>query len=335
MSKTSATTRGARVVAVCVTGRPCARVQYNPIRYELLAHIVREIRRRRWANLDAVLFPAGFLRSDDWLGPLPSWAREQLLDETDLGSVCRFAARRLSWSSPGCHIVVGIDSRKPNWGFRGDQMLVAFDEFGVTASARKIFPSDGDTHGWGRAPLLLFDHDPDDPRRILPLASGRKALLSVCYDAFALAELQIGPTPKRRSLRYVSDESDCWRDFKPGEADDYLGRFDELLLDAKPDLNLVAIHGFELPGRELRWQRHGIATASAALNGALTIAGTHYTWDLPAEIQSQPLASEHVPRSHLRLGPHRLAQTRAPDAGFYVQTPGHHLNAVVRLFVAR
>jgi len=325
----------ARIAAVCVTGRPCTQARFNEQRLELIALVVREISRRGWTELDALLFPAGFLRSDAWFGPLHPLDREHELDASDFADALRFAARRLDRRSPGCQIIVGLDSRKPNWGFRGDQLVVAFNALGVTGSARKIFPVDGDTHGWGRAPYLLFEHDPGDERRVIRLANGAEALLSVCYDAFVLSELQIGPTSKRRALRYVSDESDRWRWFERGEADAYLGRLQSLLSRVRPTVHLVSLHGFEAPGRELRWQRHGIASASAALNGALTVGAGHYNHGLPEDIRTHSLAAQHVGEKHLRQGPHRRAHVRPAQDGFHVRLPNSRLQALIRLFIER
>jgi len=324
--------RGARVVAVCVTGRPCAQLRQNRLREELLALVAREIRRRRWRDLDAVLLPAGYFRSDEWYGPLDASERARRLDDEDFASTCRTAASRLHGPSPGCLVVVGVDSRNPNWGFRGDQLLVAFGPLGVAGLARKIFPSDGDTHGWGRAPYLLFERDAADPGRVVALPYGRNGLLSVCYDAFLLAELKLGPTGKRRTMRYVSDESDRWRPFGRKARNAYLSGFDRLLFRSQPNVQFVAIHGFERPGRELRWQRHGIAGASAALGGALTVGAAHFAHGLPADPFNHSLASWRVGARHLTLGPHRRAETLRPMAGFHVSLAGGAIAALVRLF---
>ena len=323
----------ARIVAVCVSGRPASRESSNAARFELMALIAREISRRKWRDLDAVLFPAGFIWSDVWFGPLHTLERYEALDSGDVGDAGRSMARKLSRRSPGCHVIVGIDTRKPNYGFRGDQLVAAFDHLGATGTARKIFPVDGDTNGWGRAPYLLFDDDPGDPARIIALPSGAQALLSVCYDAFVLAELEIGPTAKRRALRYFSDWTDAWRGPETGETNRYLARLDRLIATEQPTINLVAIHGFERPGRELRWQRHGIATASAALGGALTVGAGHYNLALPHHFERQPLASAGVAREHLGLASRRPAATHSPSKGFFLTLPGpHNLRALVRLY---
>lgn len=335
MSTSSAFSRGARVVAVTVLGQPATRASQNAARYDLLAQVVREIRRRSWSDLDALLLPAGYFRSDEWYGPKDALQRAEQADAEEFSAPCRTMARRLNPTSPGCQVVVGVDSRKPNWGFRGDQLVIAFDARGVSGFARKIFPTEADTDGWGRAPYLLFDTDADNGSRVIKLANGARALLSVCYDAFALSELRLGPSGKRRTLRYLSDGSDCWRPVRRGEADSYLARFNALLAVQKPTVDLVAIHGFGRPGRELRWQRHGIASASAALDGALTVGAAHYRFAVPATIDGHPLAAAQVPSAHLTQGPYRRAHPELPAAGFYCRQPNSGLSALVRLFIER
>ncbi len=323
----------ARVVSVCVTGRPAAQERSNDARFELMALIARAISARRWSGLDAVLFPAGYFRSDLWFGPLSGLDRALAFDAEPFGDHSRAMARKLGRRSPGCHVVVGLDTRRSRHRFSGDQLVVAFDGLGVSGAARKVFPVDGDTNCWERAPYLLFENDPDDPWRVLRLPSGGSALLSVCYDAFALAELRIGPTPKRRALRYFSDETDDWRWCERVVADAYLQRLDDFIEDRRPKINLVAIHGFERPGGELRWQRHGIATASAALNGAMTVGAAHYKHALPYRVENQPLAAARVDERQLWMAAHRPAATFPAVDGFYVKLSRPRLDALVRLFV--
>jgi len=61
------------------------------------------------------------------------------------------------------------------------------------------------------------------------------------------------------------------------------------------------------------WQRHGIATASAALGGGLVAAGAHFE-SLPRRAEVQTLCSMDVPREHLQAGHARGARQREPAA---------------------
>ncbi len=187
--------RPARIVTVCVAGRPVAQERHNENRVELVSAVVHHIRKRPdWDPIDAVLFPAGYFRLASWFGPLAAAEREELLAEAESLQVCRAAAGKLSRRSPGCLVVAGVDTNKPNWGWRGDQLVVAYNAGGLAGVARKIFPVNGDTDGDGRAPYLLFEQDADGPGRIVRLANGDNAVLSACYDAFVFCELAVGPT---------------------------------------------------------------------------------------------------------------------------------------------
>lgn len=324
-----------RIVTVCVTGRPARQVAHNSRRFELMVKVAREIRRRGWSAIDALLFPAGYVRSDHWFGPLTPEMRMEVVDGDEIGDAARHTANQLNDASPGVHVIVGVDTRKTRSGFSGDQMVFAFDAWGPTGSARKVFPVDGDTNGWGRAPYVLIDGDTESPARVIQLPNGAIALLSVCYDAFALSEIAIGPTTKRSALRYFMDPSASWRWREPGDPDGFLSKLAKLIATTRPSLNLVAIHGFERPGGELRWQRHGIAAASAGLSGALTVGAAHYANYLPHNIQSQPLASLNVAKSHLWKGQHRRAELHTAEDGFRTRlTSRDPLEALVRLYTA-
>lgn len=325
--------RPARIAALTLLGRPALRSTQNILRGELLAKVARKLKNRPgWSNLDALLAPAGLFRSDQWYGHSPTLFRLLQADEEDFSDVARAAAQRLQPSSPGCLVIVGVDSRRPGRGFRGDQMVVAFNPTGAVGLARKSFPVDGDTNGWGRAPYLLFEQDGSDPRRFVTLANGDRAMLHACYDAFGLTELRIGPTHKRQAFRWAGDPDRWWRWLEEGEPNRWVRQWDQAIEEQGPSVNLVSVHGFERPGGEVYWQRHGIATASAALGGALTVGAAHYAEFLP-EGWSSPLASSGVKRGHLFERCHRRARPLQPIDHFYVTLRAHpSLYGLVRLF---
>jgi len=322
-----------RVISVSVLGRPNGQERRNGARLDLLAGVAHQIRRRAtWRDIDALLLPAGYFRLNIWFGPLSSHERFELIDETEVGDGCRLIAKKLSARSPGCLVIAGIDTNRPSHGFRGDQLVVAFDQHQCRAFARKIFPVDGDTNEWGRAPYLLFEDDFGDGGRFLQLPNGDQAMLSVCYDAFALAELAIGPTQKRGTLRFLGHPQTFWRWPHRDEASVLLGRYAARLKLERPTIHLVAIHGFDRPGGEVYWQRHGLATASAALGGSATIGAGHFAQRLPKAFDASPLASADVPAAHLRQHQHRRSHLLRPLDGFAYRRPGSRMSVLVRLF---
>ena len=325
--------RPARIVSVCIAGHPITQERFNTNRLELVSKVAREVYRRGWEDLDAILFPAGYVRLVGWLGPLSHGDRIARIEAGELSDVCRGAVHRLRVGSPDCLIAVGLDTNKSPDGWRGDQLVVAFDRGGVVGLARKIFPVVQDTDGWGRAPYLLFEADFDSPQRFVTLPNGERALLSACYDAFALAELVIGPTAKRRALRHLATPQG-WTNLDRRQIDGLLLRFADRLRAEAPTVNLAALHGFRSPGRDLYWQRHGLATASAALRGGLTVGAAHFTCSLPSRLSSAPLAALGVPKAHLRASHNRTAHALAPVDGFETAlawSPGHRV--LVRLYV--
>lgn len=323
--------RPARIASVCVAGRPVRRLSQNENRTELLSKVVREIARRGWTDLDALLFPAGYFKLDAWLGPQAPDVRHSMLQLSDELSVCRAAAKKLQRRSPGCLVVVGVDGTKPDRVWSGDQLVVAFSPDAPVGWARKVFASDRDTNGEERHPYLLFRDDFGDRNRFVTLANGEVACLNACYDAFAFSELASGPTRKRRGLRYLANErsyEDLWSD----DVAYLMRRLKANIERHSPTVNLVAIHGFERPGSEVLWQRHGLATASAAISGGLTVGAAHFTETLPSG-NDAPLAAFGVRPEHLDLGCERPACAHSPLDVFDVALPWDaRQRAVVRLF---
>jgi hypothetical protein len=58
-------------------------------------------------------------------------------------------------------------------------------------------------------------------------------------------------------------------------------QWDLLLRSRGPSVAIAAIHSFNRPGLDGFWQRHGIATASAALEGGLALGAAHFRDSLP------------------------------------------------------
>ena len=57
--------RPARIVSIHVKGSPATRPRSTELRLDFMVTIMRAIRRRGWRALDAIVFPAGYLRTAD------------------------------------------------------------------------------------------------------------------------------------------------------------------------------------------------------------------------------------------------------------------------------
>ncbi len=221
--------------------------------------------------------------------------------------------------------MVGVDTRKRK-GWSGDMMVAAFLPEGPVAVTRMIYPVVGDD-------MLIFEADAATPGRLVRLPNGATAVLSVCYDAFALTELATGQLGRRDNMTWLATDRHKGRRMSKGEGRELLGRLDAQLKEARPMVGLIGIHRLKKPGRELLWQRHGIATASAALGGGLVVGASHFLKALPSRVGQSPLAACGVPLGHLSLGMRRTAREHAPLDGFFVDLPwAPHVRALVRLY---
>lgn len=333
MSPAARAERTVRVASVNVLGCSATRLQSTRLRLDFLVAIARAIRRRGWRNLDAVVFPAGFLRTTDWLGPLSPSERRRVIESSDVGDITRVAAAKLIGSSPGCVFVVGLDTHlhRP-WGFRGDQAAALVDAQGCLGVTRKVFPVDGDTNEWGRAPYLLDPQDAYGGERFVALPNGSSAMVALCYDAFVFSEIARGPSSKLGAMRYRTDREDGWNVFARGEAQAWIAALGDQIARHRPNVVLNPIHGFARVGAEGFWQRHGLASVSSFLDGALSVGAAHFRAALPETGQS-PLASQHVPQEHLAMGGLRQAHVKTPIDSFTIRLRSAPRNrALVRLF---
>ena len=328
--------RPPRVVTVCVLGRKPSRVDRNARASSLLDEVVDAvIGRVDWHPVDAIVVPGGFFRSPVYVGNQPHSERAVTLEATEFGQAVIAAAYRLDAAHPGALIVVGIDSVPYSSDDHGDQLCVAFSPYGVIGIGRKVWPADGDTNWDGRPPVVCYPADFGSPHRIVTLANGSRALLCACYDVFGVAEAIIGPTARMRYIRYLA----------PDQLDDGAGfvavrrrlvaEWRQLLADQRVDVVLAAVHRFQQPSRDIFWQRHGLATASAALDGGLAVGAAFFTDRLPNERDrwSSPLAACGVPMEHLSQGLHRSARRFEPIAALTINgRRSGKPRALVRLF---
>jgi hypothetical protein len=316
-----------------VLGRKANRYAMNPPRIRLIKRVIDEIvGRNDWQSLDAVLFPGGYFRSETFIGRLNFRGRASAIERQPFGEAAHAAAMKLQPHSPGALVVIGADAPDPTGNEAADHLCIAVGVTGVVGIARKIFLTDRDTRG-NRWPITPDVRDYGASDRFVDLPNGARALLCACYDVFGIAERDTAPTIRTRAIRYLCSH---------GQYHEAGGRaFSELrqrcivswrenLDREKPAVALAAIHDFKRPGRESYWQRHGIAMASAALNGGLAIGAAHFRELLP-EHGEAPLASVGVRRSHLTAGPNRRTEALLPINSFRLDMKGAP-TVVVRLF---
>ena len=208
-----------------------------------------------------------------------------------------------------------------------DQFCVGWKSSGIEGLARKIFPTDAES----KAGLICQSEDFDSPLRVVRLRSGDTAILGACYDMFGLSETPISPGRRTACIRRIRNQETTYHLGEPGFRDIRTGciqRWDLLLRTMRPTLGVTAIHDFRRPGLDGFWQRHGIATASALLNGGLAIGAAHFRESLPSP-GACSFASCRVPMAHLGAAGKRKAHRLTPVDAF---VEGNE--ALVRLFKA-
>lgn len=337
--------RAARIVSVNVAGIEAKDIETNITRTDLMEQVVSGIHERTdWPDVDAVLFPGGTFYSPDFVGDMPYAERKRVLQAQPFARTATKMARKLSKKGHRALVIAGVDSVAPNGG--REQMCVAFSQSGIAGIGRKVFPTNEDSNGKSVPPMICYEEDYDSPHRTVQLANGSNALLCACYDMFGVSETPEGQRGKVQYIRYLNgkDPVEFGRDFA-GFRKDLVGRWSKLIDSGKIDLALTAIHHFERPGRDCFYQRHGIASASARLNGGLALGAANFSAVLPTQRKDgsyqSPLASFNVASGHLDKAGHRQAETHDPEAEFSVQGSEKAAHgkkpaqAVVRLYRTR
>lgn len=323
--------RPPRVAALCVRGDVAKHYKDNTQRMELLRQLTKELRGLvDWHPIDALVLPGGFFRMKRAFDASTFAERRQKVSSEPFVAAIRQAIRSLQGQSPGIRLVTGVlaPSRDPTE--RTEQCCLAFDRTGLVAAARKIFPTHKDTSG-GRFVSPLVD-DFSSQRRFLTLANGSLASANACYDLFGLADK--GDSSSRRAAirRLLTKE----RPIKLGNAaflavrKACLAAWTRQLEEQQPDVAVATIHRFAYPGTDGYWQRHGIARASAALDGALVVGAAHFLESLPQGTASS-LAAYGVGLDHLFAGVARPAKRLAPTKSHLIMGPSEFLG-LLRLF---
>jgi hypothetical protein len=272
----------------------------------LMRQAVKELQHREhWAPIDAVLFPGGYFRSATFVGNFPHAERVGLLEGAPfVHAAVEMCRTRLDELAPGAALVFGVDTDHPSSKLHGDHLAVACTSGGIVAIGRKIFPTSKDTRR-GRPCYVPADIDYSESSRFLTLPNGSRALLFACYEAFGVVERPTAMSIRSYAVRRLFSQGrivDGWDAEFVDLRRACLTAWQRRLERERPDVVLTAIHSFAQPGREGYWQRHGIALASAALDGALSVGAAHFRRALPTGDGQAPLAAAGVPTDHLIQG---------------------------------
>ncbi|PJI42210.1 hypothetical protein [Ferrovibrio sp.] len=326
---TRQTVRSARLVSVCLLGKKAIRVRQNRIRTEFALAVIRAMQAADWPPIDAIVFPGGYLRAKGFIGHQTHRERCWALANEGFWSGLKDVSKALERHSKGAVLAMGCDSAAPNSVEIGDQCCLALTAGKLVGLARKIFPAPLDTVG-DYLPIVPALPDYSSRYRFVGLPNGQQAMLAACYDLFGLSEDRPKPGARSRHIRALWDDG---RYFDGHQArrtrEQAVSAWRGLLVAQRPRLALCAIHGFKRPGLDGFWQRHGIATASAALKGGLVVGAAHFAANLPKP-EASTLASVRVPAWHIEAGLNRQARRLTPVDAFELHHAG--LSALVRLF---
>jgi hypothetical protein len=309
------------IATICVKGEKALDPKENPEREEILKEVVKKIVNEQWSNIDAIVFPGGFFRLNQYVEQ-SFQDRVSVLESYSFHNTCMQGCKDLSNSSPRVFIIAGVDTIEQR-----DQLCVAWTSKGIAGIGRKVFPiSEEDPNN------LVYKNDFSTDYRVIRLPSGKTAVLCACYDMFGCSETTENPTARTDYIRHIGEGSITheYRDSNFEEIrKECVNNFQDLLKRHQVKIGIVAIHLFDKPGQDVYWRRHGIATCSATLQG-LGIGAAHFKERLP-DFKSSTLASAGVPREYLYLKP----KTRRQDRSFLLEPIDYFSvddKALVRLF---
>jgi hypothetical protein len=303
----------ASIVSVSIRGFHRRPTPDPEARVQMAERIVDAIAGSGWDEVEAVLLPGGYLRLPDPVGHLDESGRRSALLDRPVVQALGGLSRRLRRNGATPLFVVGIDLKPFNRRIGGDQMVAAWRDGELVSLARKTFPANGDTDGWGPV-YPVYEADFRNPSRVVTLASGRRALLLGCYDAFGVRGIVHERHADLTAMRLARDRDGELRAPSMAIRRGFLNGWRSLIAAHPPDLALVAIHNFARPGADGYWQRHGLAGASAALGGIPVIGASHFNEALPASPGQSVLASSGVPLTHLARGNRREPHVLGPSS---------------------
>lgn len=320
-----------RLATLCVQGMPATSTRDNIDRLVMLPDIVRVLKEYPDRAPEAVVLPGGYFRLSRALGATDFGRRCEILEKESIAAPIMAALDQLDCVSPGLTLVTGALATPRDASERTEQLCIAWGRSGVRGVARKIFPTKQETRG--RRYVSPYVDDYHDRGRVTALPLGSLVLLNACYDLFGTADVGGAGNSRRHAIRRLiqkrgklSVDGEGFRALR----DECLSKFGELVSNVQPNVLIATIHGFDAPGRDGYWQRHGVARASASLGGALVVAAAHFKTGLPTPLSST-LAASGVPRSHLTDGAHRLAYQLAPIHSVVLETP-KGLRGLLRIY---
>jgi hypothetical protein len=294
--------------------------------------VVRAIQQQRpWHQLDALILPGGFFRLSRPLGATTFEQRQAIVSRERVAAAIAAAVGQLHELSPGIRLVTGIMAQPRDKTERTEQACLAFDGNGLIGAARKIFPTQAESRG--RRFMRPFADDYRSAHRFIDLPNGSVAALHSCYDLFGTADVGSAGIVRRAAIKVLCTKGSYIGQGDAGfkkDRESSLMAWADLLSAKSPDVLLATIHSFERPGLDGYWQRHGIARASAAHRGALTVGAAHFIESLPSN--GSTLAAYDVPKRELGAGVARRAHFLAPLYSAKVAIRG--MNAVLRVFEA-
>jgi len=311
-------------------GNTATSTRDNAARTIILEEAVRVLKQQRALHpIDALVLPGGFFRLSKSLGPTSFEQRRTLISGERFTAAITAALEKLQKLSPGIRLVTGVMAQPRDKTERIEQACLAFDYTGLVGAARKMFPTWAESRG--RRFMTPFVDDYRSSARFIELPNGSLAGLHSCYDLFGTADVGGGGSGRRTAIRALRDQSCRLLLGDEGfgaSRDRCLVAWADLVASKAPDVLLATIHAFERPGLDGYWQRHGIARASAAHGGALTIGAAHFLDSLPKE--GSTLAAYGVPKRELSAGVSRRAHSLAALHSATVTAQG--MNAVLRVF---
>jgi predicted amidohydrolase len=322
--------RSPRLATLCLQGNTAASTKDNFNRVSLLEEVVRIVRERLdWHPIDALVLPGGFFWLSRSLGATTFERRRSLIAAERFVSAITTALAKLKELSPGIRLVTGVMAQPRDKSERTEQACLAFDQSGLIGAARKMFPTQAESRG--RRFMTPFTDDYRSGERFVDLPNGGLAALHSCYDLFGTADHGSHGGARRSAIKVLRNKGGRVGEGHEGfraSRDTSLAAWADLVAAKAPDVLLATIHAFERPGLDGYWQRHGIARASAAHGGALTIGAAHFLDSLPRD--GSTLAAYGVPKRELSAGVSRRAHSLAPLHSAVVAV--HGMNALLRVF---
>jgi predicted amidohydrolase len=323
-------TRSPRLATLCLQGNTAASTKDNVTRTKLLEKAVRFLlQQRAWHPIDALVLPGGFFWLSKSLGATTFERRRALISGERFIPAVTTALEQLQELSPGIRLIAGVMAQPRDKTERTEQAYLAFDRSGLIGAARKMFPTHAESRG--RRYMTPFADDYRSSERFVGLPNGSVAALHSCYDLFGTADHGSGGGARRSAIKVLRNKGGRVGEGHEGfraSRDTSLATWADLVAAKAPDVLLATIHAFERPGLDGYWQRHGIARASAAHGGALTIGAAHFLDSLPRD--GSTLAAYGVPKRELSAGVSRRAHSLTPLYSTVVAA--HGMNALLRVF---